>query len=164
MHTQWWHQRSHMCSIVLQYLSFHGYHRNCRFAVQMGRRDSEHQPISCSCLNLTPLCWAQTCCSLAGAGMLGSSKGSRHCWALLGKLGAHTSLPLVWLWVVRFWSRGEDQHFDIQLRGLGEVSSLVVGFVPLPRCKATGKGIFQQVIVELYAERLQGGHKTRQNR
>lgn len=133
MYAQWWQQRSHMCFIVLQYLSFHGYHRNCRFAVQIGRRDSEPQPICCSCLNLIPLCWAQTCCSLSGAGILGSSRCSRHCWALLGKLGAHTSLTLVWLWAVRFLSREEDQHFDVQPRGLGEVSSLVVGFCATPQ-------------------------------
>lgn len=67
------------------------------------------------------------------AGMLGSSRCSRHCWAPLGKLGAHTSLPLLWLWAVRFLSREEDQHFDVQLRGLGEVSSLVVGASASPQ-------------------------------
>lgn len=67
------------------------------------------------------------------AAMLGSSRCSRHCWAPLGKLGAHTSLALLWLWAVRFLSRGEDQHFDVQPRGLGEVSSLVVGFCAPPQ-------------------------------
>lgn len=58
----------------------------------------------------------------------GLQKVQQALLALLGKLGAHTSLPLVWLWAVRFLSREEDQHFDIQPRGLGEVSSLVLGF------------------------------------
>lgn len=77
MYAQWWQQHSYMCFIVLQYLSFHGYHRNCRFAIQIGRRDSEHQPICCSLLNLILLSWAQTCFPLSGAAALVSTTCSK---------------------------------------------------------------------------------------
>lgn len=104
MHAQWWQQSSHMCSIVLQYLCFHGYHRNCRFAVQISGRDSEHQPMCCSCLILTPLCWAQTCCSLAGLGCWAPA-GAAALLGSSGEFGCTHQPALVWLWAVRFLSR-----------------------------------------------------------
>lgn len=95
MYTQWWQRHSYMCFIVLQYLSFHGYHRNCRFAIQIGRRDSEHQPICYSLLNLILLSWAQTCFSLRGSsvGIHWVHQVFATARLLLGKLGAHTRLP-----------------------------------------------------------------------
>lgn len=95
MYTQWWQRHSYMCFIVLQYLSFHGYHRNCRFAIQIGRRDSEHQPICYSLLNLILFSWAQTCFSVRGSsvGLRWIHRVFATAGLLLGKLGAHTRLP-----------------------------------------------------------------------
>lgn len=122
MYAQWWQWHSYMCFIVLQYLSFHGYHRNCRFAIQIGRRDSEHQPICYSLLNLILLSWARMCFSLSGAIMLVSIGYSRSLpppGCFWGNSVHTPDSPLALLLAVKFLSRADDLHFDVQPKCLG---------------------------------------------
>lgn len=146
MYAQWWQEHSYMCFIVLQYLSFHGYHRNCRFAIQIGRRDSEHQPICYSFLNLILLSWAQTCFSLSGAIMwvpIGCCRSLPLLGCFWGNSVCTLDCPLVLLSVVKFLSREDDLHFDVQpkcLRGCFLSSGWL--FCHSPGVKQVSKGIF----------------------
>lgn len=136
MYAQWWQWHSYMCFIVLQYLSFHGYHRNCRFAIQIGRRDSEHQPICYSLLNLILLSWAQTCFSLSGA-ICWSPSGTAvlcHCWAASGETQCTRQIaPLPCSQLSSFWAGKMICILMYSRSAWGEVSSLVVGYSATPQ-------------------------------
>jgi len=130
MCAQWWQWHSYVCFIVFQYLSFHGYHRNCRFAIQIGRRDSEHQPICCSLLKLILLLWVQTASLRQGLQCwcpLGTS-ALWHCWAASGELSMHPGCPFCCPWVSRFWpGRWSASGCTTQVPG-GDVLSLMALF------------------------------------
>lgn len=67
---------------------------------------------------------------LVSAGYIGSLPLPGCFW----ENSEHTpDCPLALLSVVKFLSRGDDLHFDVQPKCLGDLSSLVVGYSATPQ-------------------------------